>query len=648
MTEGNKVSSLLRSARAAFVLSGISFLSVSTILLGLVLTGFMIQLGDGYAGVSFLLNGQLALPVRPFMFLAPLVLIFSSVCCLTWRSIYARAEMLCVVFVLLLAPLMMTEGFWSCVVKGLASIPDNSDMAKFDGFSGKIWTHIDNVDEDMHLDQREKIGQSSAAQVLQQPKLKSKKLTAGPNIVMLYADDLGFADVGFNNAKHVETPHIDALSQDGLRFDSLYAGCGVCTPSRVALLTGRFPMRFNIPFAFLSNDGVYMKADYWTLPKILKKSGYSTCHIGKWHLGGIASEEEFESRVAGSQISDGPKEHGFDDVLVMNENQSLRTHLAYVGGIYNGGTRYLYRNDVRLEPFYGHWTSYKGEAAVDYIEQHTSDEKPFFLNVCFDVPHTPIEAAPEPFMSRYAQRRYTPDDERNEKCQQYCSMVAHLDHQVGRIVKALKEQNIYENTIIFFSSDNGATRSEIKMSNLPLRDGKWSLYNGGIVVPSFVVWKGHISSGIKTNETCHQVDLLPTFCDLVGVPLPKHVKIPFDGISLKESWLVRKKMPERTFFYTSLQNHVVIKGAWKLCYSRNSKVSRYELYNITVDKSETNNLIGKHPEKGLELRKALLAYIKQPRERATARPEYNQPVEWNKFMTDANKKAPAIQLPVEL
>ena len=107
-------------------------------------------------------------------------------------------------------------------------------------------------------------------------------------------------------------------------------------------------------------------------------------------------------------------------------------------------------------------------------------------------------------------------------------------------------------------------------------------------------------------------------------------------------------MLERTFFYTSLQNHVVIKGAWKLCYSRNSKVSRYELYNITVDKSETNNLIGKHPEKGLELRKALLAYIKQPRERATARPEYNQPVEWNKFMTDANKKAPATQLPVEL
>lgn len=435
--------------------------------------------------------------------------------------------------------------------------------------------------------------------------IKSPELKIKPNIVILLCDDLGYADVGFNYSPHVSTPSIDSLCHAGMKFTRCYSGSGVCSPSRASLLTGRYARELGIDYALLGDKNEYLPAVYETLPKALSRAGYTTAHIGKWHLGGIDSPMEFEARARGEKLSDGPLEHGFDHALVMMENNNMRMYLTKNGGIYNGGTRYLYQDNERVHPFNGHWESYKGDKAVDFINS-VSSKQPFFLNVWFDAPHTPIEPAPEPFLSRYE------NIFGKGKIAEYCSMIAHLDWQVGRIVTALKENQLFENTIILFLSDNGATLSYLKGSNAPFRAGKWTGYQGGIVTPSFVCWPGHIKSNSVCSEPIHHMDFLPTLCDIVGVEMKDKEYI--DGVSLKRLFINGDPIKERELYFTIGDSHVIIKNNFKvgLFNEKRGLPLRWEMYDLKSDMQEKINCMDQNIETFNQMKELLLKYIDRP------------------------------------
>lgn len=434
-----------------------------------------------------------------------------------------------------------------------------------------------------------------------------------PNIVMLYADDLGFGSIGINGAEHTSTPHIDKLAAQGVNCTHMYSGSATCSPSRASMLTGRFPARVDIPFAILTDKGSYLPARSDYLPALLKAGGYDTAHIGKWHLGGINSPEEFAARKAGKGISDGPLEHGFDTATVMLEQHPFRIRLTNKGGIFNNGTRYLYHDNDRIAPRDGHWTTAKGDYAVEYIKSRADSDKPFFLNVWFDVPHKPIEAPPAHIMDQYADRVYTDDPKANAVAQQYCAMITHLDEQVGRIADVLKEAGLFENTLIVFSSDNGGSlkAAELPMMNLPYREGKLSLNDGGIVVPSFFVWSGHIPAGGTRGAALHQVDLLPTFCAAAGVELPEVTDgLNYSGLNVLDYLVSDAGLPERDLCFTSGAgyNAVVRGGRWKYITKEEDGKVTTELYDLQADVGEAKNLAGTLPELEESLARALDVY----------------------------------------
>lgn len=451
-----------------------------------------------------------------------------------------------------------------------------------------------------------------------------------PNIVILLFDDLGYSDVGFSGSTHIETPNIDKLCRQGMRLNHCYAASGVSSPSRAALLTGQYPRKLGIDYALLGSECSYLPARYVTIPKKLKEAGYETIHIGKWHLGGIDTPEEFDARAQGKKISDGPLEHGFDHALVMLENIDLRMHLTNHGGIYSKGTRYLYDDNTKLPPINEHWTSYKGDQAAKYI-LNKKNNKPFFLNVWFDVPHTPIEAAPEPYYSTYV-KRYGDNDRAK-----YCSMIAHADAQVGKIVAALQARSLMENTIIIMLSDNGATRKQFSDSNLPFKGGKWSLYEGGILTPSFIVWQRAIAPNIESNARIHQVDILPTICDLAGVNLSKEERNQLDGISLRLHLLSGKALPQRDLFFTAGNSHVIITNNEKIGYfnTQYNEPTQLEAYTLqTTPKEEVEVNVA---DRQVMLDK-LKQYIDRPRH-SLEKPQFKQTFDWKLWMNKTDSVA---------
>ncbi|VGO18024.1 sulfatase family protein [Pontiella sulfatireligans] len=440
-----------------------------------------------------------------------------------------------------------------------------------------------------------------------------------PNIVFLFCDDLGFGSVGINGAQHTSTPNIDQLAARGVNCTQLFSGSATCSPSRAAVITGRFPLRVDIPFAILKKDGRYLPARRDYLPAVLHDNGYHCAHIGKWHLGGINKPEEFDARKAGKKITDGPLEHGFDTSVVMMEDQSFRMLSTQDGGgIYVNCTRYLYRDNDRIPPYDGHWTTAKGDYSCEYIRSRQGSEQPFFLNVWFDVPHSPIELPPPHIMKDYENRKYVGDPEENKNLQQYCAMITHMDEQVGKIVAALKEAGVYENTLIAFTSDNGG---HLKIANLPeinapFREGKMSLMNGGICMPSLFVWEGRIPAGEERSQVMHQVDLLPTFCDAAGIPLPKVTdSLSYNGISVLDALRSNTPLPHRDLFFTSniRKNAMIRNGRWKLIRgaSRKNPEPTFQLYDLQSDRVEANNLIGTMVELEQSMKRAMEAYLNE-------------------------------------
>ena len=443
--------------------------------------------------------------------------------------------------------------------------------------------------------------------------------TSPPNLIVLLADDLGYGDLSIYGSPDVQTPHLDKLAQRGMRFTRFYAGSAVCTPSRASLLTGRFPLRFDIR-AHFADTGEYLPPEAQTLPDVLREVGYATAHIGKWHLGGLR-EEDFTARAAGRPAIPGPLQHGFDHALTSIEGAPIRPMLIQERKLYREGGRYLVRNDQRVPESDKHWTEIKIDEAIRLIEGWQSADggqrQPFFLNLWFDVPHTPYEPAPEPHLATYQALGAEGDQ------LLFRSMISHLDAQIGRLVEKLEALGLMENTFIVFTSDNGPA---FQGSPGPFRGGKTDLHEGGVRVPMFAVWEGRIPAETVSFQTAHLADLLPTFAEAADVRLRAD---SLDGQSLfgvmtGGDRFAREPLLWQMDLYRHYQNQgpkptpyattSAVRWPWKiLADSIDGSLVPTELFHLEQDHRELYNLLDAHPDTAAALLEDVRAFHAAPR-----------------------------------
>jgi arylsulfatase A len=434
-----------------------------------------------------------------------------------------------------------------------------------------------------------------------------------PNILLIMSDDLGWQDLSCYGNEFVQTPNIDHMAREGIKLTQYYSASAVCTPTRASVLTGKYPLRFNIRKHF-TDEGEFLPL-CTTLPKLLKTAGYNTAHVGKWHLGGL--------RIKDCQIRDqvpGPHQHGFDFYLTQREEQPLRGQMGQDKILYRKGGTCLLKNDTIVgpdDPYYNmYYTDINGEETVRLIKEFNHTGNPFFINLWWLSPHTPYEPAPEPHWSQTAEKGIPEDQHR------FRSMVARMDFQFGRILNTLDELGISQNTLIFFVSDyGGAYESNIGK----LKGGKTDLHEGGIRVPCLIRWPGHIHPGSVSPELCHSNDMLPTICAAAGVSLPKDDH--FDGLNLLPWLRENKPFPGRgtVFWQVNLYPHlqryypkpqpyateIARRGKWKMLALNGKPV---ELYDIESDTLEQHDLLKKKPEIVESLQKVLDLWLKEPRQ----------------------------------
>ncbi len=416
-----------------------------------------------------------------------------------------------------------------------------------------------------------------------------------PNIIYFLADDLGWADVGWHGSE-IKTPNLDKLANAGAKLEQFYV-LPVCTPTRAALMTGRYPIRHGLQVSVIRPWAQYgLPLDERTLPQALKEAGYTTHISGKWHLGHFNMDYL-------------PTHRGFDTQY----------------GHYNGAINYLthdrdgghdwHRNDKECHDD-GYATTLLGDEAVRVVEQ-AQPKKPFFLYVPFNAPHTPLQA-PDEYLKRYA-------DITDKKRQTYAAMISCLDDQVGRVVAALEKRDLTENTLILFSSDNGGLLGPGAANNGKFRAQKGTLYEGGTRVCAFANWPGQIKPGTVINEPLHLVDWFPTLVKLSGAPTAQKTKL--DGLDIWPVITAGKPSPHEDILINAMPNSGAIRmGVWKLIINghitandlekagakkaapEEKEASSVELFNLAEDPYEQNNLAAQNPEVVQQLRTRLDAY----------------------------------------
>lgn len=408
-----------------------------------------------------------------------------------------------------------------------------------------------------------------------------------PNIVLIFADDLGWRDLSCMGSKYYETPAIDQLAADGLLFTDAYAAAPVCAPTRAALMTGKSPARLHQTAVFDRDRGEmplvppewkhHLPLEEVTIAERLKECGYTTAIMGKWHLG---VEEELWPQNQGFDVNVGAWKSGRPDSYFPPYNNPMLPD----------GPEGEYLTD-RL-----------ANEAVKFIKKNS--DSPFFLYLPFYNPHSPIEAPPET-IDRFKNK--LPDG--GQKSPEYAAMIAHLDMAVEGVMKTLKEQGIAENTLVIFTSDNGGVKTiwDLEITdNAPLRAEKFLLYEGGIRVPLIVKWPGKTPVGEKTNQMAYTTDLLPTIMSAIGKPV---FEPDLDGVDLTPvlkngdaarfprmlAWHYPHYMPRQNMRASS----AIRAGDYKLIHWHDSH--QIELYNLAEDIGEQNNLAPEMPEKALEM-----------------------------------------------
>jgi arylsulfatase A-like enzyme len=397
----------------------------------------------------------------------------------------------------------------------------------------------------------------------------SQKSESRPNIVLIVSDDQGYADSScYDHPKEVATPNIDRLATEGVLLTNGYASAYVCAPTRAGLLTGRYQQRFGFYAAGDSRIGLPLSEV--TVADMLKKRGYATAVIGKWHVG---IEPQYH-----------PLKRGFDEFYGFLGHGAHDYFNLKITDEYNS----IYRNDRRINDT-GYLTDNLARESVSFIEQHQN--KPFFLYLPFNAVHWPLQA-----LQKYIKRFNTGDKNRDI----YLAMLTSMDEAIGKVLDALKRTGADDNTLIIFFSDNGGARKNFA-NNGALRDFKQSVYEGGIRVPFIVRWPSKLPKGTVCDEPVISLDALPTICAAVGVGLPNNRV--YDGKNMLPTLRGRTKGPlhKNLFWDDGVKQWAVREGKWKLLYNREGSL---ELYDLEADISEKNNLVKQRPEIAKRLQQA--------------------------------------------
>jgi arylsulfatase A len=402
------------------------------------------------------------------------------------------------------------------------------------------------------------------------------------NFIVILCDDLGYGDLGCFGHPKIKTPHLDKLATDGMRLTDCYAGAPVCSPSRAGLLTGRIPNRVGIYDWIPQKSPMHLRASEVTVATLLKQAGYQTCHVGKWHCNGMFNSSEQPQ----------PGDHGYDHWFA-TQNNAAPTH--------KNPTNFV-RNGKRVGPTEGYSSQVIVDEAMSWLTQ-CDKSKPFLLMVWLHSPHETIATASS-FVEPYLAGAETPEQA------EYFGNVSQVDHEVGRLLKSLDDGGLRDNSLVFFSSDNGPeTLNRYKGSERsygspqPLRGMKLHLYEGGIRVPGIVRWPQRIKPGQTSHEPVVSYDLLPTFCQIAGVTLPADRVL--DGSSvlpLLTGEPIQRSKPLYWQYDRAIggPNRVALRdGDWKLL--ADATLSKFELYDLKTDRSETRNLAASEPAKLDEL-----------------------------------------------
>jgi arylsulfatase A-like enzyme len=403
---------------------------------------------------------------------------------------------------------------------------------------------------------------------------EAKPTSGKPNIVTILVDDLGYGDLSSYGAKDLKTPHIDRLVGAGMRFDNFYANCPVCSPTRASLLSGRYPDLAGVPGVVrthITNSWGYLAPHAVLLPKLLKPAGYHTAIVGKWHLG--------------LESPNTPNERGFDHFGgflgdMMDDYYNHRRH----------GNNYMRLNDKEIDPK-GHATDLFTQWAIDYIKQRAKSDRPFFLYLAYNAPHTPIQP-PKDWLERVRKREKGIDDKRAK----LVALIEHLDDGIGKVLAALKDAGVSDNTLVIFTSDNGGQVS-VGGNNGPLNGGKGQMYEGGIRVPMCAAWPGRIKAGSRSERVALTMDLYPTICEAAGADIAHTI----DGRSILPTLLGKSQPDEDRFLFWVRREgggtggrafYAARYGDYKLL--QNSPFEPLELYNLKDDPKEQKPLGKKH------------------------------------------------------
>ena len=425
-----------------------------------------------------------------------------------------------------------------------------------------------------------------------------------PNVVFFLVDDLGYMDIACNGSTFYETPNIDRLAKRGMRFTRAYAACGVCSPSRHAILSGKYPARSGC-----TNYGMPMKASEFTLAEAMKEDGYATWFIGKWHLGdkeGQRPESQgFDVNIGGG-IEGQPGSYFWPYARKNRKEGTLTKHLKA------GGVEGEYLTD-RL-----------GDEAVNLINDHKSDT-PFFMYLSFYSVHTPIMAKQEDigYFKKKIALTELPEGPKTlseggvkmnqvQDSPQFASMVKSIDDAVGKVIAQLEEKGLTENTLIVFTSDNGgAAYYRNATSNMPLRGAKGWYFEGGIREPLIVSWPATIPCGMSEAKVIG-TDFFPTIMELTGGKLRPEQH--FDGTSIKNALMKTAELPKRNLYWYYPHDHgsgskassAMISGEHKLIYSL--RTGQVQVFNLSSDPGEQNDISTDEPELAANLLSQLKAW----------------------------------------
>lgn len=413
-----------------------------------------------------------------------------------------------------------------------------------------------------------------------------------PSILLLLADDLGYGDLGCQGATDLRTPHLDELAASGIRLDSFYANCTVCSPTRASLLTGRFPDLVGVPGVIRTHPN-----DSWgwldpratLLPQALKPAGYHCALIGKWHLG--------------LESPNTPDERGFDHFhgFLGDMMDDYYTHLRH-------GRNYLRRNAEVIEAP-GHASDLFSDWAIAYLDERREEPGPFFLYLAYNAPHTPIQP-PADWLARVKDR----EPGMNEKRASLVALIEHMDDGIGRVLAALGRNGQAENTLVLFTSDNGGQLS-VGANNGPWRGGKQDMYEGGLRVPMIARWPGRIPAGAQSSALTLTMDLFATCAEAAGVSVPAEI----EAVSILPTLLGQPQvLPDRDLVWMRREGNARYQGRdyfafrrgdWKLV--QNSPLEPWQLFNLAEDPGELRDLSEIEGNRRWQLTQGLMRHVQR-------------------------------------